>query len=167
MLLNDQHSQCTGLLLSPNFRWKGAFVQCYKTIVQREVANIVSYLSKSLYIADKHNKCKYLIDTGAAVSVLPKSCADRTSDATCVLPKSCADRTSDATCLPLVAANNTTINTHGWSQTRLRLDIHSSRRQTTNYRSWFSHTLQLTGRLKKSLSERHASVFSYTSYLIV
>ena len=54
--------------------------------------------SKLLYVADKHNKCNYLIDTGAAVSVLPKSCAHRTSD---------------AACLPLVAANNTTINTHG------------------------------------------------------
>ena len=29
--------------------------------------------SKLLYVADKHNKCNYLIDTGAAVSVLPKS----------------------------------------------------------------------------------------------
>ena len=37
--------------------------------------------SKLLYVADKHNKCNYLIDTGAAVSVLPKSCANRTSDA--------------------------------------------------------------------------------------
>ena len=39
--------------------------------------------------------------TGAAVSILPKSCANRTSD---------------ATCLPLVAANNTTINTYGTSR---------------------------------------------------
>ena len=54
--------------------------------------------SKFLYVADKHNKCNYLVDTGAAVSVLPKSCANRTSD---------------AACLPLVAANNTTINTYG------------------------------------------------------
>ena len=54
--------------------------------------------SKSLYVADKHNKCNYLIDTGAVVSVLPKSCANRTSDAACLL---------------LVAANNTTINTYG------------------------------------------------------
>ena len=54
--------------------------------------------SKLLYVADKHNKCNYLIDTGAAVSVLPKSCANRTLD---------------AACLPLVAANNTTINTYG------------------------------------------------------
>ena len=50
--------------------------------------------SKILYVADKRIKCKYLIDTGAAVSVLPKSCANRTSD---------------ADCLPLFAANNTTI----------------------------------------------------------
>ena len=53
--------------------------------------------SKLLYVADKH-KCNYLIDTGAAASMLPKSCANRTSD---------------AACLPLVAANNTTINTYG------------------------------------------------------
>ena len=73
----------------------------YKTIGQREVANIASYSAKLSYVADKHNKCKYLIDTGAAVSVLPKSCANMTSD---------------ATCLPLVAANNTTINTYGTSR---------------------------------------------------
>ena len=40
----------------------------------------------------------YLIDTGAAISVLPESCANRTLD---------------AACLPLVAANTTTINTYG------------------------------------------------------
>ena len=57
--------------------------------------------SKLLYVADKHNKCKYLIDTGTAVSVLLKSCADRTSDAACP---------------PLVAGNNTTINTYGTSK---------------------------------------------------
>ena len=56
--------------------------------------------SKLLYVADKSNKCKYLIDTGAAVSVLPKSWANKISD---------------ADCLPLVAANNTTINTYGTS----------------------------------------------------
>ena len=55
--------------------------------------------SKFLYVADKRNKCKYLIDTGAAVSVLPKSCANRTTDT-----------------LPLVAANNTTITTYGTSK---------------------------------------------------
>ena len=54
--------------------------------------------SKLLYVADKHNKCNYLIDMGAAVSVLPKSYANRTSD---------------AACLPLVAANNTTMNSYG------------------------------------------------------
>ena len=58
-------------------------------------------LPKLLYVAGKRNKCKYLIDTGAAVSVLPKSCAIRISD---------------ADCLPLVAANNTTINTYGTSK---------------------------------------------------
>ena len=69
----------------------------YNTIGQRKVANIASYPSKLLYFADKHNKCNYLIDTCVAVSVLPKSGANRTSD---------------AACLPLVAANNTTINTY-------------------------------------------------------
>ena len=54
-----------------------------------------------MYIAGKRNKCKYLIDTGAAVSVLPKSCANRISD---------------ADCLPSVAANNTNINTYGTSK---------------------------------------------------
>ena len=54
--------------------------------------------SKLLYVTDKHNKCNYLIDAGAAVSVLPKYCTNRTSD---------------AACLPLVSANNTTINTYG------------------------------------------------------
>ena len=57
--------------------------------------------SKLSYVADKHNKCKYLIDTGAAVSVLPKSCANRISY---------------ANCLPQVAANNTTIITYGTSK---------------------------------------------------
>ena len=70
----------------------------YSTLGQREVANIALSPSKLLYVVDKHNKCNYLIDTGAAVSMLPKSCANRTSD---------------AACLPLVAANNTTINTYG------------------------------------------------------
>ena len=51
-----------------------------------------------MYVADKRNKCEYLIDTGAAVSVLPKSCANRISD---------------ADSLPIVAANNTTIITYG------------------------------------------------------
>ena len=54
-----------------------------------------------MYVIDKRNKCNYLIDTGTAVSNLPKSCANRTSD---------------VDCLPLVAANNTTINTYGTSK---------------------------------------------------
>ena len=54
--------------------------------------------SKLLYVADKGHKCKYLIDTGAAVSDLPKSCANGISD---------------ADSLSLVAANNSTINTYG------------------------------------------------------
>ena len=70
----------------------------YSTLGQRKVANIALSHSKLLYVADKRHKCKYLIDTGAAVSVLPKSCANRISD---------------ANCLPLVAANNTNINTYG------------------------------------------------------
>ena len=70
----------------------------YSTLGQREVANIVLSHSKLLYVADKRHKCKYLIDTGAAVSVLPKSCANGISD---------------ADSLPLVAANNSTKNTYG------------------------------------------------------
>ena len=31
-----------------------------------------------------------------------------------MLPKSCANRTADTACLPLVAANNTTINTYSY-----------------------------------------------------
>ena len=70
----------------------------YSTLGQREVANIALSHSKLLYVADKGHKRKYLIDTGAAVSVLPKSCANGISD---------------ADSLPLVAANNSTINTYG------------------------------------------------------
>ena len=70
----------------------------YVTLGQREVANIALSHSKLLYVADKGHKCKYLIDTGAAVSVLPKSCANGISD---------------ADSLPLVAANNRTIHTYG------------------------------------------------------
>ena len=70
-------------------------------IGQREVANIASYPSKLLYVDDKRNKCRYLIDTGAAVSVLPKSCVNRTTD---------------TGSLPLVAANNNTITTYGTSK---------------------------------------------------
>ena len=36
--------------------------------------------SRLWYVADKRNKCTYLIDTGAAVSVLPQSCANGTGD---------------------------------------------------------------------------------------
>ena len=70
----------------------------YVTLGQREVANIALFHSKLLYVTDKGHKCKYLIDTGAAVTVLPKSCANGISD---------------ADSLPLVAANNSTINTYG------------------------------------------------------
>ena len=54
--------------------------------------------SRLLYVTDERNKCKYLIDTGTAVSVLPRSCANGTAD---------------TSSLPLVAANNTTITTYG------------------------------------------------------
>ena len=57
--------------------------------------------SKLLYGADKRNKCKYLIETGVAVSILHKFWANRTTD---------------TTSLPLVAANNTTITTYGTSK---------------------------------------------------
>ena len=71
---------------------------------------------KLLYVADKRNKCKYLIDTGAAVSVLHKSCANRTTD---------------AASLPLVAANNTTINTYGSS--KRVVDVGLKRDYTWNF----------------------------------
>ena len=70
----------------------------YVSLGQREVANIALSHSKLLYVADKGHKCRYLIDTGAAVSVLPKSCANGISG---------------ADSLPLVAANNSTIKTYG------------------------------------------------------
>ena len=47
---------------------------------------------------NEQNNARPFIDTGAAVSVLPKSCANRISD---------------ADSLPLVAANNSTIHTYG------------------------------------------------------
>ena len=72
--------------------------------------------SKLLYVSDKRNKCKYLIDTGAAVSVLPKSCANRISDADCV---------------PLVLANNTTIKTYGIS--KRVVDVGLKRDYTWNF----------------------------------
>ena len=78
-----------------------------KLLSQSKVATLASggvtetrhdmFHSKLLYVADKNNKRKYLIETGAAVSVLPKSCANRISD---------------ADCLPLVAANNGRATTH-------------------------------------------------------
>ena len=70
----------------------------YVSLGLREVANIALSHSKLLYVADKGHKCRYLIDTGAAVSVLPKFCANEISD---------------ADSLPLVAANNSTIHTYG------------------------------------------------------
>ena len=69
-----------------------------------------------MYVADKRNKCKYLIETGAAVSVLHKSCANRTTD---------------AASLPLVAANNITINTYGSS--KRVVDVGLKRDYTWNF----------------------------------
>ena len=91
----------------------------FKRLSQRKVATLVSgepnemrhdwvvtetsklSPSRLLYVADKRNKCWYLIDTGAAVSVLPRSCANGTVDA-------------DSP--PLVATNNSTITTYGTSK---------------------------------------------------
>ena len=70
----------------------------YVSLGQREVANIALSHSKLLYVTDKGHKCTYLIDTGAAVSVMLKSCANGISG---------------ADSLPLVAANNSTIKTYG------------------------------------------------------
>ena len=90
--------------------------------------------SRLLYVADKQNKFNYLIDTGAAVGVLTKSCANGTED---------------TSSLPLVPAINTTISTYrtckraadvGY-QTRLRLDIYSPGYKATYFRSRFSDTL--------------------------
>ena len=89
---------------------------CFKLLSQRKVATLASgepnemrhdcvgitfpklSPSRLLYVADKLNRCNYLIDTSAAVSVLPRSCANRTAD-------------SDS----LVAANNS-ITTHSTSK---------------------------------------------------
>ena len=59
-----------------------------------EVTRPKIFPCRLLYVADKRNKCNYMIDTGAAVSVLPRSCANRTA-------------ANDS--LPLVVANNSTI----------------------------------------------------------
>ena len=70
----------------------------FKLIVQSKVATLASgeshemrhdyaeatlptlSSSRLLYVVDKRNKCKYLIDTAAAKRVLHKSCANRTTD---------------------------------------------------------------------------------------
>ena len=57
--------------------------------------------SRLLYVAHKQNKCNYLIDTGAAVSFLPRFCANGTVD---------------ADSLPLFSAINSTIITYGTSK---------------------------------------------------
>ena len=85
--------------------------------------------TKLLYVANKHNKCKYLIDTGAAVGVLPKFCTNRTSN---------------ATCLPLVAANNTTSNTYGTSRRAVDVGVKRDYAWTfivANYRSLNAQTV--------------------------
>ena len=87
---------------------------CFKLLIQRKV-RLASRMrvqtrhdclettllqlspSRLLYVADKQNRCNYSIDTGAAVSVLPRSCANETVD-------------TDS--LPCVAANNSTITTY-------------------------------------------------------
>ena len=116
--------------------------------------------SRLLYVTDKRNKCKYLIDTGAAVSVLPMSCANRTTD---------------TTSLPLVAADNTTITTYGTSKRIVDVDLKRDYAWTfivglvdiKQFRSRFSYTLQLTGRFERSMFERYDNRFSYTSYPII
>ena len=74
-----------------------------KLLSQRKVATLMSgepelSPSRLLYVADKRNKCNYSINTGAAVSVLPRSCANGTAD---------------TDILPLVPANNLMITTYG------------------------------------------------------
>ena len=64
--------------------------------------------AKLLFVTDKLDKCRYLIDTGAAVSVLPKSCANGTVG---------------TGSLPLVAANNTTITTYGTYKKRVDVGL--------------------------------------------
>ena len=99
---------------------------CFKLLSQRKVATLTSgepketrhdcvetklpelSSSRLLYVADKPNRCNYLIDTGAAVSVLPRSCANGTVD-------------SDS--LPLVAANNSTITTYGTSKHLVEVEL--------------------------------------------
>ena len=92
-----------------------------------------------------------------------------------VLPKSCANMTSEAACLPLVAANNTTLNTY--SNCRRVVDVGLKRdyawtfivvdvKQPIIGADFLIHYSLLVD-LKKSLSERHASRFSHTSYLMV
>ena len=89
----------------------------FKLLNQRKVATLVSgepnetrhncveteklSPSRLLYVAGKHYKCNCLIDTGAAVSVLPRSCANGTVDADSLI---------------LVAANNSVITTYDTSK---------------------------------------------------
>ena len=68
-------------------------------------------LSRLLYVADKQINVINLIDTGAAVSVLPRSCANRTVD---------------ADSLTLVAANNSTITTYGTSERIVDVELKST-----------------------------------------
>ena len=116
--------------------------------------------SKLLYVADKHNKCNYLIDMGAAVNVLPKSCANRTTD---------------AACFPLFAANNTTINTY--STCRRVLDVGLKRDYAWTFivadvqqpiigADFLIHCSLLVDLKNRCLRDMRTS-FSCTSYFIV
>ena len=170
----------TKMLLDKMFQWQSTHEQrtlhvFFKLVGQSKVVTLASgeitearhgsaedslpslSPSKLLYFADKRNKCNYLIDTGAAVSVLPKSCANRTSD---------------ATCLPLVAANNATINTYGTSRRVVDVGLKHDYAWTfivPNIKQPMigADFLIHYSLLKKSLSERHANRFSYTSYFII
>ena len=94
-------------------------VSALSCLIQRKVTTLVAgepnettllklSPSRLLYVADKLNRCSYLIDTGAAVSVLPRSCANGTVD-------------SDS--LPLVAANNLTITIYGTSKRLVDVEL--------------------------------------------
>ena len=74
--------------------------------------------SRILYVVDKRKRCDYLRDTGAAVSVLPQSCANRTAD-------------TDS--LPLVAANNSTITTYGRPTCKRIVDVGLNREYSLTF----------------------------------
>ena len=118
------------------------------------------YIAKLLYVADKRNKCKYLIDTDAAVSILPKSCANRTTD---------------TTNLPLDAANNTTITTYNTSKRIVDVGLKREYAWTfiiadikqpiigADFLIHYSLLADLKSRCLRDMQNR----FSYTSYPII